>query len=1196
MNGESRGLRRAAIAPPLLISALLLLTAAPLGAQTALGRLSGVVVDGSGGAIPGAAVASRNQATAVKIETTTNAAGGYVLADLTAGLYTVEIEAPGFRRAVLRALKVDVARTTTAPVVKLELGEVTETVEVVADSAEVQTTNAELTAVITTEQLMKLPLIGRDPLSFVKLQAGVSLGGRTPTTINGQRTSFSNVTLDGINIQDNYIRGNGLDFLSSRTLLDQVAEFTVTTQNGSAAVGGGASQVNFVTRSGGPEYHGALYWHNRNDNLSAAGFFENRQGLPKPFLNENSLGGSLGGPVVRNKLFFFVNYEARRRRAQALANSTILTPDARRGVFSYLDQDENPRKVNVLALQGIGTDPEVARILEGVPGPQRINNFDVGDSDADRLLNTAGYRFLTRGDADRDAVTTKLDWVMSDRDVVSLTYKFSREDTDRPGLGNGYHTDPVVKDFGHTNFLAVGWRTAPSARWSNELRGGFNLAPGDFRSTENLGSALVGGFLFTNPVVNFQPQGRDTNTYNFKNNTAAQLGRHSLRFGFDWQRIRVETFNEAGLSPSLNLGIDVESQFALSTSFFPGGIDSDDLGRAEALLSSLGGIVAQASQTFNVRDAGSGFVAGREFRRRYRFDNFALYLQDDYKLSPRVTVNAGVRWDYFGRFDEKDGLLLSPVAGDGGLIETLLSDAELDFAGGRAGRPLWAADLNNFAPNVGLAWDVLGDGSTAVRAGYSINYVNDEIMQAAENAVSANDGLQGSPLQQNLDRFLSQGLPTIEAPEFGVPRRVSQNQAIDPTAPVFAIDPKLATPYVQQWNLSLQRSVGFNTVVEARYVGNKGTKLLRGFDFNQVILRENGFLDDFLRARRNGFASLDRTGEFDPKFDGAVAGSEALLIFPQLEAGGFLGSSNVRELIRRGEPGALAELYVLNDSTAGSGVRFRRNQNAFVADMITNYSNSSYHAMQLEVRRRTANGIQYQANYSFSKVLTDSSGTQVRFDPFLDIAQPRLERARADFDVNHVLNGNFVWELPWGGGNRWTKGWTLASIVNWQSGTPVSILSGRGTINRTARSSENTANTDLTREELGDVVGFRKTPDGPFFVAESAINPRDNSGVAADGEEPFAGQVFFHPGPGEAGALQRRLLSGPPVFALDVSVSKTTRLNESQTIELGLNVENVLNHPTFFVGDQAIDSEQFGRISSTLTGPRRIEVKLRYQF
>lgn len=1184
--------------PRLSLGLVAALVPLALAAQTGGGRLAGVAVDASGAAVPGARVQAANQATGLLARTESNTAGGYVVADLPPGLYSLEIEAEGFRLFRLTDVKVDVGRTTSVPPARLEIGEISETVEVVAGAAQVETSNAELTATVSTDQILKLPLIGRDPLSFVKLQAGVAQGGRTPTTINGQRTAHSAVTLDGINIQDNYIRSNGLDFLPSRTLLDQVAEFSVTTQNGSSAVGGGASQVNFTTRSGTTEYHGAAYWHHRNGALAASDWFSNRQALAKPDLNENFFGGSLGGPVsgLGNKLFFFANFEARTRRAETLVNTQILTPDARRGVFTYLDSDENLRKVNVLSLQGLAVDPAMDALLDRVPGPEAINNFDIGDSDREQLLNTAGYRYLARDDGDRAAVVTRLDYAASDRHLLSGTYKFSREDNDRPALGIGYDPDPLVRDFGHSNFLSAAWRSALSPKWTNELRGGFNLAPGDFRTFEDRGDFRLVGTLFTNPTVNFEPQGRYTDTYNFKNNTAAQLGRHSLRFGVDLQRVRVETFDQFGVLPTLALGLDVESQYALSTAFFPGGIDSDDLLRAESLLSSLGGVVAQASQAFNVRDRASGYVRNQEFRRRYRFDNYAFYLQDDLRLTPRLNLNLGLRWDVYGRFDERDGLMLNPVPGPDGVIATLLSDAQLDFAGSANGRPLWHLDKNNFAPNVGLAWDVFGDGSTAVRAGYAISYVNDETMQAAQNAVTANDGLRGSPLLQNLDRFVSQGAPAIDPPPFALPRLASENLAVDPAAALFTIDPRLRTPYVQQWNFSIQRALTKSTVVEARYLGNKATKLLRGFDFNQVMLRENGFLEDFNRARANGFSSLERTGEFDPEFNGAVLGSRPLFFFPLLEDGGRLDSSTIRELIRQGEPGALAGLYVLNGFTEGRDVSFRPNKSTFVADLISNYSNSSYHAAQLEVRRRLARGLHYQANYSFSKTLTDSSGTGTRFDPFLDNAQPELERARADFDVNHVLNSNFVWQLPWRAEDRLLGGWTLSSIVTWQSGAPLSLLSQRGTVNRGARSGENTADTDLTKDELEDVIQFRMTDDGPFIVAQSAINPRDNSGVAPDGEPLFDGQAFRHPEPGQAGALQRRLFSGPSLFAFDLAVSKTTRIAEQQTIELGLNIENVLNTPTFFSGDQAIDSEQFGRATSTATGPRRIEIKLRYQF
>ena len=220
------------------------------------------------------------------------------------------------------------------------------------------------------------------------------------------------------------------------------------------------------------------------------------------------------------------------------------------------------------------------------------------------------------------------------------------------------------------------------------------------------------------------------------------------------------------------------------------------------------------------------------------------------------------------------------------------------------------------------------------------------------------------------------------------------NLAENAFSALFSMDPNIRSPYVQQWTFGIQHALDESTVFEVRYVGNKGTKLWRGFDLNQVLIRENGFLDDFQRARSNGFLALDSNGSFDPSFNPSLPGSQQLTVFPELFLGGLLSNTAVRSLIQRGETGELAATYYGLGFSQGTNVALVPNQNTFVSDLITNFSNSSYNALQVELRRRAAAGVQFQANYTFAKVLTDSSGTLVRFDPFLDINNPKIGRAR----------------------------------------------------------------------------------------------------------------------------------------------------------------------------------------------------------
>ncbi len=356
------------------------------------------------------------------------------------------------------------------------------------------------------------------------------------------------------------------------------------------------------------------------------------------------------------------------------------------------------------------------------------------------------------------------------------------------------------------------------------------------------------------------------------------------------------------------------------------------------LLASLAGLLDDDNVAYNVASRTSGFVPGLPWVRNLTYDNHAFYGQDQWKIRKNVTLTLGLRWDYYTPVNETNSLEVQPAVTGSNAIASLLSpNGSLTFTGNSVGNPFYHKDLNNWAPNGGLAWNVFGDGKTSVRAGYALRYVDDEMVEVADNFTFDNPGLQAFPANFDLNGTITSNPPAIPAPTFQVPTTYAQQYALNPTVAFTLMNPNLRTPYDQQFALSIQHEIK-GTIIEARYVGDHATKLLRGFNVNQINITQNGFLSDFLKAQQNGILSLQQTGTFNPAYNARIAGSQKLNVFGELADGGDLSSPTYRTLIQNGEAAELAEEYTINDQNGS--LNFLSNPNALQSIYLDNFSNS----------------------------------------------------------------------------------------------------------------------------------------------------------------------------------------------------------------------------------------------------------------
>jgi hypothetical protein len=1175
----------------------------PLHAQTA-GRLAGSVVDQSGAAVPNARVGLflHGSSTAV-ITAQTTSDGFFAIGTIRPELYDLTVEAAGFATAKIQNVKIDAAAETSLPAIRVEVASSSQSVQVTENVVSVNTTTIEIDKSITKSQLEELPALDRQVSTLFLTQTGVT-EARGAMVINGMRTTSTNVTYDGVNIQDNFIRGNSLDFIPNKTTLDQVQEVTLSTSNPNPALGNGASQVIMVTPSGNNTYHGSLYYYYRNAKFAATDWFANQTGAGKAPLKLNQFGGTVGGPIKKDKLLFYFNYEGFREVTSSPFNNTVLTAAARKGLLTYKTTAGATQQLNVLQAAGLGADSTVGGILSQIPLP---NNNNVGDG-----LNTAGYEINEPFNENRKTFSGKIDYYLSQKHVFSGSYNFNTDDVLRPDGLLGYFGGPVgVQNNNKGKLLSASWRWTPTSRLTNELRGGFNIASLPFNVTGAQPASYLTDGLISLPGINWSlfPQGRNSKVFSLQDNATYVRGKHTIYFGYQTYVLHEQPFTPNGnVVPAFGLSIQQVAPFQFTTNNIPG-TQATYVGAANNLLATLGGIIGTYSQQFNITSQTSGYVPNALSNHNFVYNTYSGYVADNYKVLRRVTINAGLRYDYWTPVYDSQGLFFEPTLENHNATQTILdSNAVLNFIG-NPGHPFYNASKKNFSPNVGFAWDVFGDGKTSVRGGYSLSFFNDDTILSVIDAAGANAGTSATVANNNAYSLLKSGLPTIQTPKFTSPLPIATNFQLNSANGEAIIDPNLKTPYYQQFNIGIERQVK-NTVFDLRYLGNHGTRLLQGFDQNQVNINANGFLGDFINAQNNGFLSQAAGKGFNPSFNSAIAGSKPLPVFATLPGGGLLTNGTVINDILRGEVGTLAQLYQQNG--LNGPINFFQNSNELLGRVLTNYANSTYNALQAEARGKLTKDLQFQFSYVYGKVMTDSPGTpQGNINDLLTLNNGRIERGRASFDDTHVFKANYIYNVPLGAGHRFMSkgfmdrifgGWTTSAFITHQSGNPFTVLDPLGTLNRAARATFQTANINgTTKGQLDAVVGNRTyiNGNGVYFVNPSILSPA-GQGVAPFGSPNYSGQLFFNPSPGQVGNLQLEQFSGPWATNANLSLQKTFKLFERHTLQFRADFFNVFNHASFEPSadgaNASVQSTTFGKSPADLFGPRVIQFALHYRF
>ncbi len=1223
-----------------LVVAVIVLVQAAAYAQTT-GTLSGIVTDPNGAPIAGANVSIKGADTGTARSAVTTDRGIFSFNLVPPGAYVVTVENSGFKKWVNPSVPVQVSIENQLTI-QLEIGLASETVTVTSGQDIVNTSSPTLTNVIDTRQVADLPLPTRNPLDLAALQAGIAVVGTDTrnASVGGLRGSTTNVTQDGINAMDNFVKTSSF-FAINAPSLNSTSEFSITTGTTGSDAGRGVAQVNLVTKSGTNELHGGVFYLHRNDWLNANSFFNNQTAggaTPRARQRQHFFGFDIGGPMFlpgigegwkalwdgRDTAHWFFSYEGFRENFSATRNRTVLTQEARNGIFRY-NVGGVTQSVNLLSIGNVGvTNPLTMALINATPLP---NNVEVGDT-----LNTAGYRFGVGGSDVNDKYVFRYDHHITKRsrlgahkiEFVYQTADFSlNPDTFNgleapfPGGDNAFQASK--------RSLLTGALVSQFGNISNVFRFGRQWAPVEFTRDSNPSAPFIILGSISNIANTFMSQGRETIVKQFSDNMVIPKGNHVFRFGTDIQGIFADTFNDAGINQTINIGSNSANPTGILPAELPGA-SSTQQSLAGAIYANLVGNLANSSATFNVRSATSGFVPGFTRERLFHQDDVALYFQDQWRVRPNLSLNLGVRWEYEGVPTIPNGLAIQPkysdlfgVSGFGNLFRpnapagAAPAVATLNFVDGDTGIPLYNQDWNNFAPFIGIAWSpnfkggvgraMFGEfGKSSFRLGYSISYTRDgfTVISNAMGTGTTNPGLIQSAANTTPTGVLTAAGVPLVTPTFVMPVTDRQNNLLNPNNGLWTIDPDIVVPYVQQWNIGYEREIFKDTAIEIRYQGNHAVKLWRAVNYNEVNIFENGFLTEFNNARLN-LAARGGTS-----FAPGCAGCVALPIFDRFFAGltptstsGYASSGFITNL-NNGAVGSMANTLAFSNTYRAARENplnnipanfFVANPNALNSIGLSNDSMSNYHALQVEFRRRLSAGLQFQADYTWSKAMNDAVGNQTSQSDLYSwwtLRNKRFDYMPSNQDQRHRFTANAIYDLPFGRGkaffgnangfvDRLIGGWTVSTIVTWATRPPFYVGAANATFNQFAGAAQLIG---MTFEEFRKNVGFYERPEGNYWINPDLLNITLNAQGRYSGSTLRPG-ILGDPAPGQWGNFPFNSLLGPNYFNVDAGLVKRVPITERVRGELKTTFINILNHPNFAAGTQAWNSTTFGRISGT---------------